>query len=230
MKRFYEDVAVVQIDGGWSVALDERVVKTQGKRPQVLPTKALADLLAGEWRDQGETIDPRSFRHRDMADYAIDVVAADREATIAKLLAYAETDTLCYRADPEDALWRRQQEVWEPLLTALEAREGIKLERVSGVVHRAPIPETVAGLRRRLEKLDPFELAALETLTALSASLCIGLAALEPDADGEALWNAANLEEDWQAERWGADEEAAARREERRLGFLNAMSFARTVV
>ncbi|GMM93347.1 ATP12 family chaperone protein [Qipengyuania sp. MTN3-11] len=227
MKRFYDNVTVREVDGGWSVALDHRVVLTQGRKPQVVPTRILAELLAGEWRGQADEIDPRSLPHRDMADYAIDVVAADRNGVIDKLLAYAETDTLCYRADPEEPLWRRQQEVWEPLVTALEAREGIRMERVSGVVPRAPSAETLAALRKRIERPDPFRMAALETLTSLSASLCIGLAALEPDADGEALWDAANLEEDWQTERWGVDVEAAARRSERRTAFLSALEFAR---
>ena len=227
MKRFYDTVSVERAENGWSVALDGRAVRTQGGNSQTVPSAALADLLAAEWRDQGDEIDPRAFPMRDMADYAIDVIAAHPDAAIGKLLAYAETDTLCYRADPEEALWRRQQEVWEPLVTAMEAREGVRLERVSGVIHRAPKPETLAALRARLERLDPFHLAALETLTALPASLCIGLGALEPGADGEALWDAANLEEDWQAERWGVDEEAAARRRKRREAFLAAMRFAR---
>ena len=82
-------------------------------------------------------------------------------------------------------------------------------------------------LYRRIETHDDFTLAALEQLTALAASLCIGLAALDDDAEGEALWAAANLEEDWQIEQWGADEEAAARRAKRLEAFLKAMAFVR---
>ncbi|UVI40402.1 ATP12 family chaperone protein [Qipengyuania spongiae] len=227
MKRFYDEVSVRQVDGGWSVALDGRVVMTQTRKPQIVPTEPLARLLAREWRGQGEEIDPRGFRHRDIADFAIDVVAPDRAGQIDKLLAYAETDTLCYRADPEDALWRRQQDVWEPLVTALEAREGIRMERVSGIVARPLSDEATAALRRRLERLDIFELAGLYALTSLAASLCIGLAALESDADGKQLWDAANLEEDWQTERWGVDAEAADRRAERKAAFLSALEFVR---
>ena len=226
MKRFYKEVAVVRTDLGWTVQLDGRPIKTQGGQPQVLPNEALAEMLAGEWRAQGEEIDPAAFRYRDMTDYALDVVEKDPRSVIDKLLGYAETDTLCYRADPEEALYRRQQEVWEPLLTALEAREGISLHRVSGVLHR-PQPEvSMDRLRARLEALNAFELAALEQLTSLAASLCIGLAALESDADGEALWAAASLEEEWQADLWGREEEAEERRARRKADFLAAMEFA----
>jgi chaperone required for assembly of F1-ATPase len=227
VKRFYREVRAQEGADGWHVTLDGRRVRTQGGRPQVLPSARLARLLAAEWADQGETIDPRGFRMRDLADYALDVIAEDRQAAAAALLRYAETDTLCYRADPDKPLWKRQQAEWEPLLAACEAREGIRLQRVSGIIHRPQHPEALSRLRRRLDGLDAFSLAALTTLTSLAASLVIGLAALEPEADGEALWRAANLEEDWQAELWGRDSEAETRRARRKADFLAAMTFAK---
>lgn len=227
MKRFYREAAALAGEAGWQIALDGRAVRTQGGQPLILPGQSLAAMLAGEWAAQGEIIDPANFRCRDLADYAIDVVRPNRTAAIAALLQYAETDTLCYRADPDEPLWRRQQEVWEPILTACEAREGVRFQRVSGVIHRAQDTATLAALRARLERFDDFTLAALTTLAALSASLTIALAALEPDADGEALWAAANLEEEWQTGLWGDDPEAAGRRARRRNDFLSAMAFAR---
>ena len=226
MKRFYKEVSVERTDAGHHVALDGRPIKTQGGQPQVVATAALADAMAAEWAGQGEKIDPALFVFRDMADYALDVVPGTREEIVAKLLRYGETDTLCYRADPDEPLWHRQHEVWEPLVEALEAREGVKLERVNGIVARPHSKETMDRLQARLETFSDFDLAALEQLTSLAASLCVGLAALDPEADGEALWAAANLEEDWQIEQWGADEEAEDRRARRLGSFLAAMKFA----
>jgi chaperone required for assembly of F1-ATPase len=227
MKRFWKEVSVEQSGGGWRVALDGRPLKTQGGAPQAVPTRALAELLAAEWSAQGEVIDPAGFPARDMADYAIDVVAPDPSATVAKILRYGETDTLCYRADPDEPLHRRQWAEWEPIVSAFEAREGVRLERVSGIVHRPQPPETVSRLKARLAALDPFALAALEVATALSASLCVGLSALDPDADSQRLWSAAELEETWQTELWGSDAEAAARHVRRKDDFMRAVAFAR---
>lgn len=227
MKRFYKDVAVEACDCGWRVTLDGRPLKTQKGAEQVVPAEALAEALAQEWSAQGEELDPSAFVLRDMADYAIDIVGTEREETIGKLLAFAETDTLCYRADPDEPLYRRQIELWEPLVSALEAREGVKLERVSGVIHRPHDDATPARLRMRLAELDDFSLAALQVLASLPASLCIGLAALEQDADPQALWDAAHLEELWQVEQWGPDAEAEARRDKRKAEFLAAFEFAR---
>lgn len=229
MKRFYREAEAVRSAEGWHVTLDGRRLKTQGGRALTLPTENLARLLAGEWAAQGETIDPRGFAMRDLADFAIDVVSVDPGATIDALLRFAETDTLCYRAHPDEPLWKRQQELWEPLLAGCEAREGVRLQRVSGVIHRAQDRAVLTRLRARLEEMEPLTLAALTTLASLTSSLMIGLAALQRDADGEALWAAANLEEEWQAELWGRDPEAAERRELRKAEFLAAVAFARAI-
>lgn len=227
MKRFWKEVTVEQVGDGWQVALDGRRLKTQAKQAQIVPSHALAELLASEWAAQGEEVDPASFPHRDMVDYAIDMIASGEDDVVTKLLGFMDTDTLCYRADPDEAFYRRQLELWEPLLTAFEQREGVKVERASGVLHRPQPVETLNSLKVKLESLDPLLLAALFTLTSLSASLVIGLTALEDKADDEVLWSAANLEEDWQIELWGEDYEAAARRERRFGDFKRAMQFAR---
>lgn len=227
MKRFYSDVSIAEAEGAYSVRLDTRPIRTAGGKPQLIPTRALAEAVANEWSGQGEEIDPDRFRLRDLVDYAIDIVAPDRAATIAKLLAFGETDTLCYRADPEDALYRRQQMLWDPLLGEFEALHGIRLNRVSGIIHRPQPAEAVEGMSDILSTLDGFTLAGLHTLASLSASLIIGLCALVPGADPDQLWNAANLEELWQAELWGSDAEAETRLARRRQDFLCAFEFVR---
>lgn len=229
IRRFYKDVTLAQQPGGWQVMLDARGVKTVGGAPQIVPTEALGEALAAEWARQGERIDSASLPLRDMADYAIDVVAADPAAVAHGLLAYAETDTLCYRADPDEPLHARQQAEWEPLLAAFEAAHGITFTRVSGVLHRPQPPATLAVLKARLLSLDPFTLAGVEAMTKLAASLVTALAALDAAHEDEplALWRAVCLEEEWQAELWGRDWEAEERRARREADFLRACAFAR---
>ena len=229
IRRFYKDVTLAQQPGGFQVMLDARGVKSVGGAPQLAPTQALGEALAAEWRRQGEKIDPASLPLRDMADYAIDMVAPDPAAVARGLVAYAETDTLCYRADPDEPLHARQQQVWEPLLAAFEAAHGVTLTRVSGIVHRPQPPATLAALEARLLALDPFVLAGVEAMAKLAASLVTALAALDATGEEEplALWQAACLEEEWQAELWGRDWEAEERRARREADFLRACGFAR---
>lgn len=223
MKRFYKEVAVAPVDGGFRVTLDGRGIKTPRGAAQVVPSRALAEAMAAEWAGQGEEIDPARFVFRDVADYAIDVAAG----AVPEILRFAESDTLCYRADPDEPLYARQRELWEPVLTALEARHGIRFERASGIVHRPQPPETLAKLKALLEGFDPFTLAALNTLASLAASLTVALTALEDGADAEALWAAANAEEDWQAEQWGWEWTAEEKRALRLAEFSAAMEFVR---
>ncbi|MDJ0641507.1 MAG: ATP12 family protein [Erythrobacter sp.] len=227
MKRFYNEVTVAEAQDGWQVTLDSRGVKTVQGKPQIVPHEDLAFALAFEWRSQDDEIDPKSFKLRDMADYAIDVVAPHLQGVADKLVAYADTDTLLYRADPDEPLYARQQEIWEPILSAFEGREEVSLKRVSGIMHTAQDETALARLRERLAALDPFSLAGLESMTSLAASLVIGLTALETRGDPRPLWQAANLEEEWQAEQWGRDEEAEDRRIQRELDFLFAHQIAR---
>ena len=226
MKRFYKQVSVAPEGTGWRVLLDGKAIRTPAKVAQLVPGEALAQAMALEWSGQGEEINPAAFIFRDMADYAIDVVARDPAAAAADLLRYAETDTLCYRADTGEALHERQKQLWEPLLRAAEARWDVHFERVDGILHRPQPEATLTRMAAVLVPLDAFTMGALTTLTTLTASLVIGLAALEAGADGEALWAAANLEEDWQAEQWGKDAEALALRARRLAEFEAAMKFA----
>ena len=144
VKRFYRAVGIEANGSGWRVTLDGRPIRTAGARPQIVPTAALAEALAAEWADQGETIDPARFVLRDMADYAIDVVANGRAEVQRAILAFAESDTLCYRGDPDEPLWAHQQQRWEPLLTDAESRWDVEFVRVCGIIHRPQPPETLA--------------------------------------------------------------------------------------
>jgi len=226
VKRFYKHVTIEKQGNRWRVMLDGRGIRTPGGGEQLVPTRALAEAMAEEWSGQGEEIDSARFPLRDLADFAIDTVAATRDVLLRELVAYAETDTLCYRAEPGEALHERQMQVWEPLVADAEARWDVHFERTSGVIHRPQPDETLARMEGVLATKSDFSLAALRMLASLSASLLVALAAIEQDANADALWAAANLEEDWQAELWGRDAEAEARRQLRFKAFAMAMRFA----
>lgn len=227
MKRFWKDATLTRLEDGWQVELDGRAVKTRAGAPQVLPTRALADLLRAEWASAPEEFAADALPMRDLADRAIDTISADREPIIARLLDYADGDTLCYRAQPDEAVARRQTQVWEPIVAGIEQDLGITLSRTHGILHKPQTEASKAAIRQRLESENAFVLAGLDAATSLAASLCVALTGLRDDADLHALWAAANLEEDFQAEQWGTDEEALARRTAREVEFARALAFAR---
>lgn len=229
MKRFYTQVDVAKVESGWQVTLDGRAIKTVKGAAQIVPSKEFAKALAAEWEAQGEKLDPATFPMRDLVDYALDIVTPAPGELVEKLLAFGDTDTLLYRADPDEPLYARQQEVWEPIVAGFESKLGAEFTRVSGIIHRPQSDTAMAALRGALEGKSPFVLAAMEVLTSLSASLIVALLASEAQTRETALtlWQAASLEEEWQAELWGRDEEAEERRAKRTNDFLGAWEAAR---
>ncbi|SMF69510.1 ATP12 family chaperone protein [Allosphingosinicella indica] len=210
MKRFYERAEAVPSDGAHAIHLDGRPVRTPARAPLLLPTRALGDAVAGEWQAQGETVDPRSMPLTGLANAAIDRVAPDRQAFAAGLARYGESDLLCYRADGPETLVRRQADAWDPILDWARRRYDVDLAVTAGVVHRAQPPETVARLAKAVAARDAFALATLSPLVTVSGSLLIALALAEGAIDLDTAWAAAALDEQYQAEQWGADAEAAA--------------------
>jgi chaperone required for assembly of F1-ATPase len=225
MKRFYKQATVSPEAGGVAVLLDGRPVRTPARALLRLPTEELAEVIAGEWNVQGEEIDPRSMPLTGLANAAIDRVAPDPAAFGRTLAEYGESDLLCYRAEGPQSLVERQSRVWDPLLGWARTRFAIEIETTAGVMHRRQPAETVEQLRRVVAARGPFQLAGLAPLVTIAGSLIVALALAEGAIGLEAAWDAAMLDEAWQAEQWGADPLAAASLENRRREFEGAYLF-----
>jgi len=222
MKRFWKTVAV---DAGRVVTLDGRPVRTPGRTPLALPNDRLAEAVAEEWRAIGEELDPRAMPLTGLANAAIDRVAPDSAAFAAGLARYADSDLLYYRADQPVQLAERQAAAWDPLLDWARRRYDVHFETVAGVMHRAQPRATLTRLGDAVAALPPFPLAALSPIVTLTGSLVAALALAEGAADADTVWNAAHVDEDWQAEMWGSDAEAQAARANRRREFDAAVLF-----
>lgn len=221
MKRFWKEVTVA--DRG--ILLDGRPVRTPARAILTLPTDAMAEAVAEEWRAQGEEVDPRAMPITGLANAAIDRVAADPAAFAADLARYGETDLLCYRADAPPPLVDRQATEWDRLLDWARGRYDIHFTLVTGIIHRPQPKATVARLAEAIATNDPFRLAALSPLVTISGSLVIALALNEGAVTAEDAFAAAHLDELWQAEQWGEDDFALEARAVREGDFLNAARF-----
>ncbi|MCW4114800.1 ATPase [Aurantimonas sp. MSK8Z-1] len=227
-KRFYTSVRLVETEGGLSVELDGRTVKTPARNGLSVPHRGLAEVILAEWDGQGERIDPATMPATRFANTVIDGVAPNPGPVRAEIASYAETDLLLYRADGPDGLVARQRAVWDPILAWIEARLAALFVPVVGVMHRPQPPEALERVAAHLEGVgDPYSLAALHQITTLTGSgllaMAVGAGGLEPDA----AWAAAHLDEDWNIEQWGEDDEASARRALRRRDFDAAAAVLR---
>ena len=210
-RRFYKGVAVGEAEGGHAVLLDGRSPKTPSGRKVVLPTPALAALVAADWDAQAEEIDTLRMPAQRLAATAIDRVAGVRVEVAEEIARYAGSDLLCYRAESPASLVEAQREAWDPLLAWADEDLGLRLTAVGGIIHRAQPEGSLARARALALDLDDFGLTALAQASSLLGSAVLALALQRGRLDGQGAHDIARLDEAWQEARWGVDYEAADR-------------------
>ena len=225
MRRFWKAVEAMPAEQGWAIQLDGKPLRTPARSAFAVPTKGLAEAIAGEWDAAGEQVDPRAMPLTGLANAAIDRVAPDEQAFAAGLAKYGESDLACYRAEGPRPLVARQAERWDALLAWARRRYDVDFATTTGILHVAQPPATVERLAHAVAALDAFHLAGLSPLVTIGGSLVAGLAVLERAISPQQAWDAVSIDERWQLEQWGADAEAEAALDNRRRDFLAATRF-----
>lgn len=224
-KRFWKEAKAVADGASFAVELDGRRVKTPAKAALLLPSLAMAEAIAAEWEAQEEGINPETMPFTRSANAAIDKVA-NQHAEVADMLAeYGDSDLLCYRADAPQELVKRQAQEWDPILNWAEQALGARLEPRSGLMHKPQDLAAVETLRAQVHALNNFQLAAFHDLVCMSGSLVLGFAAAQNWREPGEIWRISRLDEAWQEEQWGVDEEAQSIAEVKKTAFMHAKTF-----
>lgn len=230
-RRFYKEAGHAEAEGGFRLTLDGRPANTPAKHPLILPTRALAEAVAAEWAAQVEVVDPARMPLTRLANTAIDGVAPRHAAVVGDLCTYARTDLVAYRAGDPERLVAAQAAAWDPVIDWAHEALGARFVLSEGIRHVEQPDGTVRALERAVAGIgDPFRLAAFHTLTTLTGSLLIALAVLHGRLNADQAWEAAHVDETYQASVWGADAEALARLVARRLEFDAAAAMLRLAV
>lgn len=225
MKRFYKAAILVTHEAGYLVELDGREVKTPEKRLNLSPNKAMAEAICQEWNDQGDKVDPNSMPIAKLQNTAIDRVETRRTDLIDELVKYAGTDLLCYRAEFPDDLAKRQADIWQPLLDWVAKTHQVSLKVTTGILHISQDSAQLARLKTFLQGMDSFRLAAFYNITTLCGSVSVGLNVLGGNLTAEQAWEAAELDENYQIEQWGIDDEAKIRQDNMKTELNAAVRF-----
>jgi chaperone required for assembly of F1-ATPase len=224
-KRFYRNAAAAVSEDGYSVVLDGRPVKTPGGQPLVVSTEVLAEAMAAEWMAQAEVIRPDTMPLTQLSATVVDKVGPERRAIVDRLVSYATTDLLCYRAEHPADLAALQHASWQPLLDWVTETLGARLNVTAGVIPVDQPPHAIDALRSAVEELADVELTALASIVPASASLVVGLALVLGRIDDEAAFEISQVDESYQIDRWGDDIEAADRRRRLREEIRAAATF-----
>lgn len=225
LKRFWKEATVTPTDGGFTVLLDQRPVKTPGKNLLVVPTEAMARAIAAEWDAQQGPVRPETMPYTRGANSALEKVAPQFDEVVALLAAYGDSDLLCYRAPGPVELTGLQSEAWDPLLHWAQETLNVPLTVIIGVVH---VPQPEPSLKR-LHDLTAahshFQIAAFHDLVSLSGSLILALAVTHDRLSPDEAWAISRIDESYQISQWGVDDDAAALAETKRQAFHHAARF-----
>jgi len=211
-RKFYKAATVVDVEGGgFGILLDGRNLRTPKGHKLVLPTRAVADQIAAEWNAQTDVIEMATMHATRLANTAIETIGKSRAGVADQIVDYAGSDLLCYFAEAPAALIARQEAAWLPVLARAEAEAGLRFERTTGIVHRAQPSETLAKVRAIALGLDDFALAGLAFGAPLFGSAVLAIALLRGWLTGEEAFNLSRVDETFQEDQWGVDDEAAER-------------------
>jgi chaperone required for assembly of F1-ATPase len=220
-KRFYSNAAMAETDSDFAITLDDKPIRTPSGRKVVVPVREIAEAVVAEWQDQKEFIDPLTMPMTRFANSVVDAVIDRVEPVTDDIAKYFETDLLFYRAGHPEALVAREAAHWDPILFWAADALGAHFILAEGIVHiRQPEP-AIAAARAALPR-DAWSIAALHVITSVTGSALLALALLRGVADADQVWAAAHVDEDWNSEKWGVDEEVAARRAARKVDFSAA--------
>ncbi len=220
LKRFWEQAHVVQAEGGYSVTLDKRPLKTPMKRPLIVPSEALAAEIAAEWQAIEGKVDHSTLPYTQFAHAGLDQAIDERKEIAAKTALYGETDLLCYRAEAPQELTIRQAEAWDPLLVWCADVLGAPLTVTKGIVHVAQPEASLKALADHVQPFESFHLKALYDWVTISGSLILGLAVAKGRLSAAEGWAISRVDESWQEEQWGVDDEAQKLADSKRDTFL----------
>jgi chaperone required for assembly of F1-ATPase len=209
-KRFYRTAAAQPQGDGWHITLDGRVLKTPAKQPLLLRSKALAEAIAAEWDAQLDFIQSESMPLMRLASITIDRVPQDRAALIDEIVRYAGTDLLCYPAPATEELGKRQRAAFEPVLAWASQTLGLAFTTTESIMPVAQPEATLQRMHEMVTQASDAQLAALALITPLLGSALLALALWKGRLEVQQVIHAARIDEDYHAEQWGADAEAAA--------------------
>ncbi len=220
-KRFYAKAGVAEGKDGFAITLDDRPIRTPSGRQVIVPVREIAGLIVAEWEAQHEFIDPLTMPMTRFANSVVDAVVDRVDAVTGDVAKYFQSDLLFYRAGHPEALVAREAAHWDPLLFWAADTLGAHFILAEGIVHVRQ-PEAAIAAARAVLPGDPWSIAALHVITTLTGSALLALALLHGVIDSDQAWAAAHVDEDWNSEKWGVDDEVAARRAARLVDFRAA--------
>ena len=204
-------MTVAETADGWQVLLDGRPPRSSRGAALRTPTRDLAELAAAEWEAQAQHVDLAAMHATRLIFTALEAIPAARESVADQIVQYAGNDLLCYPAESPAGLCARQAAAWGPVLVRARDELGVALVSSGGILHRDQPVHALEAVRQQALSADDFTLSGLAFGAPLFGSAVLTLGLWRGWFGGEEAYALSRLDEAWQEEQWGIDEEAAQR-------------------
>ncbi|PQM62904.1 MAG: ATPase [Rhodobacteraceae bacterium] len=224
-KKTWVNTSVELVGSSFAVLLDDEYLHTPKKAKVLLPTQRLAEKLADEWQTQSENIDPSTMPYSRLVNSAIDKVQANFDSIVLDLLAYGDTDLVCYRAESPRDLVLLQQKNWDPILLWAKKNLDVDLKITTGITYKPQNLTERQKLFKLINSYDFFSLTGFYDLVTISGSLLVALAVINNHISPLVGLDLSFLEEDWQRKKWGQDEESINNKSNKLEEFQIAFNF-----
>ena len=146
-------------------------------------------------------------------EMAVNEIGQYREEIVKKLLEFARTDLLFFWSDKKE-LYLKQESEWQPIIDWVGDVLKVEVRKTSSL--DTPDNEEIQKpLKEEFFNMSDKELACYYAAALNMKSVLLALALVKGKIDAQTAGRLSYLEEIWQNEIWGSDEEGLKRRQER---------------
>ena len=215
MKKSWEKVSIKKISSNsFQIMLDDRILQTPLKRELVLPNLNLTQEIVKEWDQVSKKINTESMIFYGLISTSLDKIIDNRNLYIRDILDYIDTDLICYRAENPKELVELQKNKWDPIILLIEKYISTKVQIFQGILPKKQHANVHSKLNNLINQFNIFEISALHRITNITGSILLSLCVLKKDISANDVFELSFLDELWQAENWGFDEETSQKRKE----------------
>lgn len=139
-------------------------------------------------------------------------IIRDREHLTEQLMGFARADCLLYWS-PNEKVFAEQKELWLPILTWIGEMLHGDIKTTTSLDEPIENRKYSSALKEVIQELNETQFVAFYLSASLLRSILLALALVKGRLSADDAFEAAFVEEIWQAKIWGIDEEAEKRRQ-----------------
>ena len=214
MKKDWKTVLVRKKSiNSYEILLDNNILRTPLKNELIISNAKIAEEICKEWNQDIKFLNTDDMVFYGIISTSIDKIFDNRKQYIDDVLGFVDTDLICYRADKPVDLVQWQSKNWDPIILKVEKYINNKINISEGIMPLRQDKEIHLKITTFLTKFSDLEIAVLHRITNITGSIFLTLCILKNDKIKKNAFELSCLDELWQAENWGYEEEASKNRE-----------------